>query len=222
MDVGTVYVKVKDRLNKGSSHNQNITPRQFVYAFNKMQLHWFDQRVKAEEADKVRQNELQQFIVDIYKTPTNNSKGSFYTIELPEDYFYYKRVIIQAKKGSCSGTLYAYPIEESLVNRYLQDEFNTPSFLWQETFYTVGDNKLRVYHNNDFSVSEIYLVYYRCPKDIDMEGITHTDRDGVNVDPELDKTNLEEVIDLTVRLLSGDIMDSGRFQVTTQHINEFN
>jgi hypothetical protein len=222
MSVGTIYAKVKDRLNKGSSsHNQNITERQFVYAFNKMQLHWFDQRIKAEEADKVRQNELQQFIVDFCKTPTNNQKG-FYNIDLPEDFFYYKRVTATAKKGNCEGIIYAYPIEESLVNRYLQDEFNTPSFLWQETFFTIGADKLRVYHNNDFSVSEIYLVYYRCPKDIDMKGVTHIDGDGVDVDSELTKTNLEEVIDLTVRLLSGDIMDSGRFQVTTQHINEFN
>ena len=143
MNVKTAYLIVQDRLNKlSTNHNQKITERQFVYAFNKMQLHWFEQRIKGEEVDKVRQEELQQFVVDYCKPPTNNKKGKFYELKVPEDYFHYKRVSAEASKAGCTHTVYGRASEESAMNTLLKDSFQKPSFDWQDSLFSIANNTI--------------------------------------------------------------------------------
>lgn len=215
------YQVVLDLVNKNSSGGgQTISKRNFVFMFNKAQYFWFDQRVKAEEVDKIRQNELQQFVVDICKAP-RKSKGDYYTIDLPKDYFYYKRVTAKATKKTCELTIYGKAVEESSVNSLFNDCFNEPSFEWQDSFYTVGDNKLKFYVK-DFKIKEVNLVYYRCPKEIDMSDIKEEDVIHTDQECELSKSNLYEVLDITALLLAGNIGDQGSFQAISTYLQQFN
>lgn len=218
MNVNTVYQIVKDRLNKGStSFNQNISERQFVFAFNKMQLHWMNTRIKLDEADQNIQESLQQFIIEKESTPSTILK-EYISIKLPENYFRYKRVkgIVC---GKCGINVYAYPREESNANRLLSDSNQMPSLEWEETFFTLGNDLVKFYTDNKFKCEKILLVYYRTPLSIDMKEIIDSQTTHSDIDPEIDKIELEEVIDLTVRLLSGDIKDQFTNQITSNRIN---
>lgn len=219
MHIEDIYQIVSDRLNKGSSgHNQKISKRLFVMTFNKAQLHWMEERMKVDEINQVRQTELQQFITETCLVPSKGKNKEYLFIDTPDDFFHYKRVegLIC---GECEHTVYAYPREEGNVNRLLQDRFSNPNLYWQETFFTIGDNKIKFYTDNKFNCKQLLLIYYRCPREVDCEGIQYADRVGVNVNSELDKINLQEVIDITVQILSGDIGDQFRYGITSNRIS---
>lgn len=222
MTVNNAYQFIKDRLNKNNSgQNQGISQRQFVWAFNMAQYFWFDQRVKADNMDKVRQNELQQFIADICLTPSLNEKKMFYTINLPENYYYYEKAYAYAFKGECEHIIYGDPVEEGNVSKLLEDCFQEPSFEWQESFYTIGNDKLRFYHKDKFQIKEIILTYYRCPIEIDMEEIIDESPHS-NINSELTKSSLYEVLNLTALIISGDIGDTNSFQAISNYLQQFN
>lgn len=210
------YEKVKQRLNQLSSNaGQKVTEFQFVCAFNKAQYRWFEQRIKVKERDQSIQEDLQIFQKTECLKPTTTKTGHL-QINLPEDYYYYQRVYGKCEKG-CEQEIYAYPREEGNVNRLLNDECTKPSFGWQETFFTIGDCKLIFYIDN-FTCSEIVLVYYKCPQEVDMSGIEYPDgKKGINVNSELTKGQLEEVLDLTVQILSADT-NNPRYTTITNDI----
>jgi len=66
------------------------------------------------------------------------------------------------------------------------------------------------------------LVYYRCPREIDMLGIISDCKGKADIDPELDKASLQEVLDLTTLLLAEDIMDQARYSTIAARIQMFN
>lgn len=188
------YRRVLDKLNKWSSNDgQRVPERVFIDSFNEAQYRWIDSKIKIKEINKEVQDDLQQFLLTTDLIPHKDQIS--YKIHLPEDYYQTSRVIAYAKKGSCSHNVYGYPREESNMNRLLQDDFHKPSFEWQESPVTITDNRLRFY-TNDFDIQKITLVYYRCPRAL-QEG----------VDPELEKGDLDDVINITVRLLASDIQD---------------
>lgn len=218
MTVQEAYMVLKDRLNNLSTNaNQNLSERAFVFAFNKMQLHWVEERIKIAEANQVRQEEIQHLIKEFTNAGLRLDEALVFN--LPDDYFRYNRVFGNCGNGECDQIVDAYPREEVNGGRLLRDEFQKPSFEWQETFFTLKNNKL-YFHINDFDCEDITLIYYRCPKSISMEEV---DLDGyrVNIDPELDKTSLEEVIDLTAQLLAGDTLNP-RYQTLSNQIQQNN
>ena len=182
-------------MNKWSSNDgQRVPERIFIDSFNEAQFRWLDSKIKIKEVNKEVQDDLQQFLIT--KTLIPHRDTISYKIHLPEDYYQVSRVIADAKKASCNHDVYGYPREESNMNRLLQDDFHKPSFEWQESPITITDNRIRFY-TNDFEINDITLVYYRCPKLI-----------AEDIDPELDKGDLDDVINITVRLLASDIQDA--------------
>ena len=97
----------------------------------------------------------------------------------------------------------------------MDDAYWTPSKEWGETFYTLVGGKIRVYHNNQFNLNKINLVYYRYPISINMadgfEDVNGTPT--VNVDPEFKGSSLIEILNLTVQHLAGAVNDQMRYQV---------
>jgi hypothetical protein len=221
MTVNTAYQFIKDRLNKNNSgENQGISKRQFVWAFNMAQLFWFDQRLKADSVDKIRQQELQQFVEQVCLVPSESKTRNFVTIQLPSDYYYYIRSYGEAK--DCDNVnIYASLVEEGNVSALLSDEFSRPSLEWEETFSTVASDKLRFYTGGEFNVSQVVLDYYRCPKEIDMEDIVDVVVHS-NVDPEISKSSIYEVLNLTALILSGDIGDANSFKAISTYLQQFN
>jgi len=206
MEVQEAYIYIKDRLNKFNS-SKDINERQFLYAYNKMIFHWYEERLKVAESTQIRQEELQQYLENICEKLRKDKTGTY--LKLPEDYYTYSRV--KGICGDCDNTVIGRPAEEGNINNYLQ--LYPPSLEWEETWFTVRDNKLYFY--TDFTCKEVELIYYKCPRLIDMDCVG-----GKDIHPDLDKASIHEVLDLVVLLLSGDAQDP-RYQTISNLIKTF-
>ncbi len=213
MTVLECYQYINNRLNKLSTNaGDNIPKFQFVEAFNAVQDQWVEARVKLNDTNTVRIDELQPITIALNIVPIKNKDYSY--ISLPDDYYHIKRII-----GYLPCPLYAYPAKESDVNRLLSDEFWKPSIEWEETFYTIMNNQVRVY--GDFNIPNLEIIYYRTPRRINMvdgyNGLV-TGEPNTDIDPEFKNASLLEILNETVVLLASDVMDVARFQSISQRV----
>lgn len=218
MTIAECFFTVKERLNKLSSNSkQNIEPYSFVYAFNKAQAHWVEDRIKVEEANKVRTQEIQQLL----KTSTLNCINSL--IDFPTDFLHIERVTPNASKNQCFKALYStHLVEEGNLPELITNDSTKPSFEWEETFYTLQDNKIKIY-STDFDIKTAEVVYYRRPIQVDIVGYEKLDKTlSTSIDPEFNDASLQEILDITVAVLSADIADQFRYQTIQQHTQQHN
>lgn len=218
MTIAECFFLVKERLNKLSSNSQqNIEPYSFVYAFNKAQSHWVEDRIKVEEANKVRTQEIQQLLKTTQLTATNN------LIDFPKDFLHIERITPYASKNQCDRFLYStHQVEEGNIPELITNDSTKPSFEWEETFFTLQDNKIKIY-STDFDIKSAEVVYYRRPIQVDIAGYEKLDTTlSINIDPEFNDSSLQEILDITVAILSADISDQFRYQTIQQQIQQHN
>lgn len=215
MTVSESYLYVTNALNKLSTNSsQNVSKSTFVNTFNAVQLQWVEDRVKLNEINNVRIDEIQQLLKE--EEITVKKQDLYYYSDLPEDYYHMRRV--RATTNGCS--IGCYPAKEGDVNVLLNDEFWKPSKEWGETFYTLAGNQVRIYHNNEFSVSKADLIYYRYPLNINMDdGFEDINGEAtVDVDPEFKGSSLIEILNLTIHHLAGNINDVARYQMFSNKV----
>ena len=215
MTVLEAYAYVTNALNKLSSNSgQNIPKDVFVRFFNSVQYQWVEDRVKLNELNKIRIDEIQQLVTTVeIQSPTK--KDQYYEFNLPTNYNHYIRSYSDLKGCGISNWL----VKEGDINVLLNDEFWKPSKEWGETICTIGNEKIRVYYD-DFTISKLNLVYYRYPVEINMaDGFPDVNGNPtVDVDPEFRGSSLIEILNLTVQALSGNIDDVNRYNVYSQNV----
>lgn len=215
MNSNLVSTKIDLRLNKlGSSDYDHLNCVTKIEAFNKGQREWVRRQLhgsnmmrEGDEQTKRRVDDLQILLTTKELSLGKNNKNYIETGKLPSDYLEYKRLEIDAEKDSCKDCLSkVYLIEEGNVPEWLNDSAKEPSFEWRETFHTIADNKLRIYHASKFQLSKPVLHYYRQPKDISIAGCLDINGDDLgNIDPEFKDDIVELLIDEAVKILASDI-----------------
>jgi len=216
MNITDCYLYVQDRLNKLSSNNsQNIQFPQFIRAFNTSQLQWVEDRIKINESSNLRTDEISQLLTSV---KLNTSiKENFYEATKPSDYFHFKRLY----GTPCNINI--IPVKEADVNNLLKSSNWKPSLEWEETFATFVGNKIRIYKDETFNLTGIYLVYFRYPLDVDIAGYTkYNGSVSTSIDPEFQGSSLVEILDMTCLLLASDINDQLRYQVMTNKTTKHN
>jgi len=177
MLISQISTKINLRLNKSTSDDyDNIWNYVKSEAFNKAvnewvrrQYHGNNIKQEGDEESRIRVDDLQFLLKS--DPMTVRDKGIYVeTNKLPTDYLYYKRVTPYVSKGDCSGIMIKSHLREEANVDDLLPSF--PSFDFEETFNTLIGNKIRLYHNKDFSVDRITLTYYRKPKVYDFKKLT--------------------------------------------------
>ena len=216
MNNATIQLKIRQRLNKLASNDyDNIECWQVVEAFNKGQVEWCRRNLhgtnakqEGDEQSKRRIDDLQRLLVQVPVTLTNKLLY-FESPDIPGDYFEYKRISVYATNDCCDKPrrMVVYLAEEANVDELLRDVNKKPSFEWAETFVTFTNNKFRVYTNDEFTVSETILHYYRQPIRIQIlncvDPYTQT-VSNVDVECEFKDDIVELFIDEAVSILAGD------------------
>jgi hypothetical protein len=211
----TIVLKVKQRLNKLDSQDyDNIEQWEIVEAFNKAQVEWVRRQLhglnvkqEGDEQSTRRKDDLQ---VLLKTEPLQVSQRDLYFDgDVPQDYLQWKRVDITAEQDCCSTkNVVVYLAEEGNVGELLRDDSKKPSFDWRETFATLKDNKVLIYTNNNFTIDEAALTYYKQPIRIEITGVFNP-YTGVtpttDVESEFKDDIIELIIDETVSILGGDI-----------------
>ena len=212
MTIHECYKYVQNRLNKSSTNfGDNVYKHQFVEAFNAVQLMWVESRMKVDETNIIRIDEIQQLIEVITDKPKKIT--NYYELSLPDNYLHYKRSV-----SFVPCEIKNHLKKEGDINRLLHDEFWRPSVEWEETVCTIAGNKLRIYVDN-FSIKKVELHYYRTPILINMQD--GTDINGVqteNIDPEFKNSSLIEILNFTCQLLASDNSDQWNYQTLTNLI----
>lgn len=216
MTVREAYQYVQNRLNARSTNmGDNIEAYQFVEAFNAAQMYWCEDRIKLDETNITRKDEIQNLLK--VETIIPEEYTGYVIAKLPEDYYHYKRSVSQP----CG--IMNYLVKEADINRYLHDSFWEPSLEWQETICTLVGNTLKVYTKN-FSIEEIELTYYRAPRKINInDGFTDVNNDPTaNINPEFGNSSIYEILDITCMILAGDASDQFGYKFSAEKIQKFN
>jgi len=169
---------IKNALNKLDTQDfQNITPTQIQEAVNKAAIRFVRQRLPMKEVDKMRVDDLQVLLVPSVRLSGSNKDIFFLSRRISEDYLSHSRVTAICSKGPCSSVrIKSQLVEDANVDDMLSSWDQQPSFKFEQCFHILSSNRIKVYHNKDFTVSEIELSYYRKPVFIQFEGAVLPDR----------------------------------------------
>jgi hypothetical protein len=223
MNNQTILVKVRQRLNKLSSFDyDNIETWMILEAFNKAQLEFARRRIKNGEVNKQDLEDIQVLITKPFELKGRLDTYYYESVTIPSDLLSVNRVDCKASTEKCSPRdMNVYLGEEANLSELLKDPNKNPNFDWAETFYTLSNNKIRIYTDNKFKISEVFLVYYKKPKNIKIAGIFDLETQQIAVTEQecvFKEDVVELLIDETCMILSGDIESFNIMQKTTQTI----
>lgn len=229
----TIQLKVKQRINKLASNDyDNILPWQIIEAFNKAQVDWCRRNLQGtnmskqgDESSKRRIDDL-QILLKEEKLAMVKKELYYISPTLPSDYFEFKRVSSKATTDCCDPRIMTvYLTEEANIDLTLKDVNKKPSFPWGETVCTFAGNKLKIYTNGEFDITDAVLTYYKQPTKIQIKGISDPYTGQVSlVDVECEfKDDLTEVlIDECVKILAGDLEDMTANQIASNSVETNN
>jgi hypothetical protein len=195
--------------------NDSITTDNYrvCLLFNESQNKFLTLHLQQRGIDDVRY--VQNFLVLDKSIPSTSKEEDKYSSDLPKNYFDLADVRARAKKAECLDLINLFEIRTENLNEILQDEFNKPSFEWREAPFTVNSNRLSIYTDKTFSISEILLNYYRYPNQIRLK-IEDDPESGFDesLPIEWDDKSLNDIISLMV--FNSDINENNpRFQLQT-------
>jgi hypothetical protein len=195
--------------------NDNITTDNYRISllFNESQNKFLTLHLQQRGVDDVRY--VQNFLVLDENIPYASKEEDKYNFKLPPNYFDLADVRAKAKKENCRDLIYLFEVRTENLSEILQDEFNKPSFEWREAPYTVNSNRLSIYTDKTFSVSEILLNYYRYPNQLTLLDEENPESEFNKDFPiEWDDKSLDDIISLMV--FNSDINENNpRFQLQT-------
>jgi hypothetical protein len=223
-----LQIKVKERLNKLDSYDyENIQCWQIQEAFNKAQLDWIRKQMYGFNSRKEGGEQSSGLVDDINVLLTTallqvNNTTEYAECPLPSNYLYYNRVDCYAITDCCpKRRLTVYEVEESNISILLNSQNLAPNFEWSETLCTILGTNLRVYSNKDFNITDVTLVYYRLPRNIEILGCIDIETGGIysaDVNCEFKDDVAEIFVEETVKILSGDIESQLQMQRSEQNI----
>lgn len=225
MDVKLIPYKIKQRVNKkDSSDYDNLQCHEIVEAYNKAQLervrrnlHGINSQNEGAESSITRVDDLQILLTPVDLLGSNRGYY-FLSKELPKDYLRYSLLRVWGSKKNCkSARIKSWLREEANAEDLIKDKNSKPDFSWRETFHTIVGNKIKVYTDGEFTVDKLELTYYRLPREIRIVGCDYLGSPSPeNVDPELETSIIELIIDDAAAILAGDIESINQFQITSQ------
>jgi hypothetical protein len=228
MNNNLLQIKIKQRLNKLASLDyDNLECWQVQEAFNKAQLEWTRRQLYSINARKEGEEQTSGLIDDLQRLlkheilPSVN-KEIYYQATLPSDYLHYVRTDVFAKIECCpERRMSVYEVEEANISIILNDKNKQPSFEWAETVSTRMTNKLKVYTNNEFEITQCHLTYYRKPIEVQFNGCVDPSTGTVfttDQNCEFNDDVAEVLADNAAMILAGDIESITQYQRQQQNV----
>jgi hypothetical protein len=221
MKSSIALLKIRERLNKRSSQANKFVKNEAIQeTVNKVVLERIRKIAKNSEDTETSVSDLQVLL----KSESLSGKMQdvyFETTKIPTDYFKHINVSPLAEKDGCLGSITSDLREESSSKLLLADWSSQPSWDFDQTFHTLFNNKIRVYHNKDFVINKATLTYYkqpkyiRFPKTFQYDGLPAKDETW-----EFKDDFCELIIDDAVLVIAADIESKSVYQTTQERIKE--
>lgn len=141
------------------------------------------------------------------------------SFSFPDDYLEFVNVDGIFTKGECEATDFAmWETKNEDIQELIADEFNKPTFEYRETFYTIGEDSVRVYVS-DFDVKSLNMTYYRYPKNVDIEGYVKYDgTQSTSIDPELDDRLVEQILNMIEKQFGLNESEYNRYALDADNV----
>ncbi len=197
-------------------------------ALNKAQNDWFRRQVhgsnlmlEGDEESRQRVDDLQHLLKE--RKLTFSKADKYYRSEkLPEDYRYFKRVNATVLNSNCEINIKSTLVEEANVDEYLTDYMFQPSLDFEETFHTICDNTIHLYHNEDFEIEKMVLKYYRNPKEIRIPEPEEYKEELLEEKWEWKDDTAELIIDEAIKNIAGSLEDNFHQQLAEKKVENNN
>lgn len=192
--VNEIYKRLLLKVNKNDTNAGIPVPKpHFVLMFNSEALLW-----EAETLDNGDDANLG--ILDVMLEPDVDLKfvkkySDSVEFQLPENFFRISSSFSLVDKGNCKGVkIFNFEKKPLGFVATLADDFNTPSFEFEETPYVISHNKMKIYFD-DFDIKKVKASFYRTPTLIDIEGYTKFDgTSSTNIDSDLTLEAVELIL----------------------------
>lgn len=229
MNNNLLQIKIKQRLNKLASFDyDNIECWQIQEAFNKAQYEWVRRQIYGINTRKEGSEESTGLVDDLQVLLKSqkilpSKKKYYYESELPEDYLYFNRVDAFAISECCRDKrrMVIYQTEEANMGILLTSDTKGPSFDWGETLATLVGNKVRIYTNDEFDITDVSITYFRKPQEVLFLDCINPSTGLINLadqECELKDDVAEIIVDQAVTILAGDIESITQFQRGQQSV----
>lgn len=178
------------------------------------------------EVDQTKIDDIRQLVKSEIVLPITTF-DKYVLAALPDDYYRMAKKYALANRSDCKDTkrMRLYFVQSDDEENFLSDELYKPSFVWNETGCRLVGNDMKVWTNNEFTISGVVIDYIfkhpRIANPQDSRNGTYNLPDGtiaVQQDLILDSTNQPEcIMDIAVLLAYMDISDPA-YQVKLQKI----
>lgn len=216
-----IYLSFEQKVNKNSTNtNIKVPLGVFVTLWNDQKRQWLDDKVKGKENSNYIED-LEDLLEVDTKLQLYKSYSDKDTFNLPENFFRRVTSYSIAEKDDCSNKrLTNWLIKPKDINTLLSNSNFNPNFDWEETLGILNKGKITVY-KKDFKLKEVFLTYYREPKDIDIEGYLHLDgTPSENIEVDLDKFSIQEITNRTALDAVSNYESIEQMQIAAQRIQQ--
>lgn len=215
METRKVYEKFLLKLDAVGTTNIAVDKGAFCYIFNEAQNKQVEFFLSNKTDDNIRY--IQRLLTTEELTLKNNYNRLYTSFTLPSNYFEFSSASAIADSENCKGvSLDLFEIKNQNKDVILSDEFNSPSFLYRETPYYIGNQNINVYKDDSFEINRVILDYYRYPLQIRLIDEDNFESDfNENYQTEFDDRLVDRIISTAVSDLQISIKD-GTFQVNRE------
>ena len=221
MGINDIYLMALQKAEENATNGGiKLDRARFVQLFNAEQVRLVRSLLDLRDSNDIQY--IQKLLVNAKKldkvSDIAQDKSSVFA--LPEDFFFFSNISGVFKRGECEVTDFELEqVKNEDTHKLLADEFNKPDFDYRYTFYTVGNDGVRIFLA-DFSVGELYLTYYRYPKNVDISGYIHADgTESEDIDPELNDDLVYRILNMVEKQFALNENDLQRYQFDSNNVN---
>jgi hypothetical protein len=201
MDAKQILKKLRLRLNKlDTNFSKSIDNKDGCELYNKARIDYIANKLRSEDANKSIIHTLQALNTQV--SVSSISYDIYTSFKIPKDFIWISN--IQCIDSICKKSIKCHLIGMSDVSEKYHSATWQPSHVWEETFYTLSSDEIRLY-KKEFEIEQINLSYYKKPLPISMI-------EGEEIGCIFTDDIVEDIIDLAVIICASDIGDASIFQ----------
>lgn len=218
MTVQELYYELHLLVNKNNEDVKiNIEKLHFVTIFNRELDKWLNETLLLDDSS-LKISYLQELLISNINLEVSEIQKEFTSYILPNDLFNIASVNGKCKNFTCEKNVFAYEINPKEKNVFLQDEYSKPSFEWEESIFTISQNKLYFY-KNEFDIIGCQISYYSNDFKIDIEGYVNLENNvSENKDCVLSDYLQREILNRVALEISRQFEDVNKFQLSKTRV----
>ena len=218
MKIQEAYLYFLNIVEKNSTNNNlDIDKSRFVEWFNFSSIK-YQEEVLFKRNSNSDLREMSSFLKQESLT-LFDSNSVYNSYSVPENLFDISSVYLKASKLGCVADDFVLDeVKEQDVPFRLNDANYTPSFKARETFYTLMNEGVSVYHKEDFEIEEVLLSYYENIPEVDMSGyVKYNGTPSTDIHPSTSKQTTINILELMATLFVTAQGDLGKYQPTVMN-----